>query len=90
MEQIDKQIKLCPDCKGWGYLENGTKCSICAQKSVFIESKGKILFFNKPLFVDFGKRKKLGFVKIILLAGLVTFIILGCVASIYIINKIVI
>ena len=75
MFQLNERIKTCPACKGWGHLDSseGKVCKSCGGRGVYIEDKGRILAFNLPAFVDFGKRRKLRLLRRLLIIGLLIF-----------------
>jgi hypothetical protein len=72
MLNLDNQIKVCPDCKGWGEIlgQEGAPCPKCDGKGVFIQEGNEMLSFDLPTFVDFGRRNKAKYLRIIATAGI--------------------
>ena len=60
MNDFNSNIQICPNCKGWGILQNPyeKKCSKCNGIGITGISESKTVAFLAPTFIDFQKRQK--------------------------------
>lgn len=90
MFNLDNQIKICPECKGWGLVlgKEDIPCKSCNGKGVSIQIDGENLYFDLPTFIDFGNRKRLKYLRALVSGGIITFGITIILVLIFIIIQV--
>jgi hypothetical protein len=81
MFKLDYKIKICEQCAGWGVIQEGT-CSKCNGSGAYIQEAQENLVFELPSFIDYGKRKKILYVKsaILLIGAFLALLLISIVA----------